>query len=90
MLGAWIGMPARSRQHQRTRFWLAVAGGLFLIPMILVAGSRAGAVLGGIGLVFAYMISPPLPMSLSRRGRLLLRIGACVLPLALITLRSYA
>lgn len=58
MLRMWTLMPSEDLRYRRSRFWTAVAIGLFLIPMILVTGSRAGMGLAIIGLALAFLINP--------------------------------
>lgn len=58
MLSVWTLMPAKSERHRRARLWAAFGIGLFLVPMILVTGSRAGMALGGLGIVAAYLMVP--------------------------------
>ncbi|WP_395613875.1 O-antigen ligase family protein [Allosphingosinicella sp.] len=60
LLRSWVLMPAEKWRYRRVRFWSAVAISLFLIPMILVTGSRAGLVLALVGLVTAFLIDPRL------------------------------
>jgi O-antigen ligase len=60
LLRTWILMPADKWRYRRARFWSAIAIGLFLIPMILVTGSRAGLGLALVGLVTAFLIDPRL------------------------------
>jgi len=90
MLATWLGMPARDSRHRRTRLWVAAAIGLCLIPMILVTGSRAGAVMGGIGLVVAYFLAPAFATRLSPRRQLILRAGAILLPIFLVLVTIFA
>lgn len=58
LLRLWTLGPARSPDYARVRFWIAVAFGCFLIAAILVTGSRAGVLLGLIGLAFALLLAP--------------------------------
>lgn len=56
MLSVWTSMPHPDRGYRQTRLWIAAAIGLFLIPLLLITGSRAGLVLAVIGLVSAYLL----------------------------------
>ncbi|NIJ63625.1 O-antigen ligase [Sphingomonas leidyi] len=56
--------------QQRTRFWLCVGAGLLLLPLLLVAGSRLGLIVGVIGLVSIPMLyTPPSGRSSSLSSR---------------------
>lgn len=90
LLAFWIGMPARSRQYERARLWIAVVLGLFLIPMILATGSRAGAIAGGIGLLIAYWCAPRLTTGWARRWRVAFTAGISLIPILLVVLTIYA
>ena len=90
MLAIWIGMPARNAEYWRTRFWIALLFGLFLIPIILAMGSRAGAVAGGLGLVIAYCCAPPLAAGWPRRWRVAFGVGVLLIPILLVALTFYA
>lgn len=56
MLRAWTLLDGGSPDWRRARAWIALAIGLFLLPMLLVTGSRAGLLLGMVGLVLAALI----------------------------------
>ncbi|HYI64431.1 MAG TPA: O-antigen ligase family protein [Allosphingosinicella sp.] len=58
MLKLWTLMPTEDRGYQRTRYWIASATALFLVPMILVTGSRAGMALGLLSLLMAHFLLP--------------------------------
>lgn len=58
ILRVWTMLPARSPQYRHARNIAALAIGLFLIPMILITGSRAGAALALLGIAAAYFIAP--------------------------------
>jgi O-antigen ligase len=53
MLAAFATQAKLTPDAQRIRSWIAAGGAVFLIPLILVTGSRAGLVLGLIGLGLA-------------------------------------
>lgn len=69
MLRLWTLRPARDPQYERLRFWIALGIGCFLVPAILVTGSRAGLALGLVGLAAVFALAPlRLPFD-GRRGR---------------------
>lgn len=45
------------RSTRRLRSLLAVGAGAFLIPLILITGSRAGLILGGVALLIAFFLA---------------------------------
>ncbi len=51
MLAAYATASVRSEEQAGMRLWLAIGAGVVLIPLLLVTGSRAGLVLGLIGLL---------------------------------------
>jgi O-antigen ligase len=54
MLAIWMRAPTRhTRVHPLARRWVAIASAVFLIPMLLVTGSRGGLLLGFAGAAFA-------------------------------------
>lgn len=55
MLALWVGMPVRDTRNREIRRWVALAMAIFLIPMLLITGSRAGLALGIVGLGFAWL-----------------------------------
>jgi hypothetical protein len=57
VLAAWAGLapPDRARAAQV----IAAGVGLFLLAMILVTGSRAGALMAVVGIVAAFLLLPP-------------------------------
>lgn len=58
LLRVWTLMPSHDRNYRRTRGLIALGIGLLLIALIIVTGSRAGLVLGVVGLIFTYLLSP--------------------------------
>ena len=56
LLRLWTLAPAADRDRRRLRYGAATLVGLFLVAMILVTGSRAGLVLGLVGIVIAALI----------------------------------
>ena len=85
ILAIWIRMPAADEQIRRTRFWTAILIGLFLVPVQLTTGSRAGMALTLIGLAAAALLGGRRELAdASVRGRALLRRAILViLPIAL-------
>ncbi len=90
MLAVWLRMPVRSREHNRTRLWMAGALGLFLIPGILVTGSRAGVGVGAAGIVAAFFLGPRLRIDLRGRWRRPAQALALLLPLAFVAVTVFA
>jgi O-antigen ligase len=81
LLACWAGSPSGDRSYAQLRNWIALCVGVALIPLLLVTGSRAGLMLGAIGIVAALAITVMmrrergLPVfGLSLRGGLLLLI----------------
>lgn len=56
LLATFASVGVRSEEQARVKFWLAIAGGAFLVPLIIVTGSRAGLVTGFVGLAFAFWL----------------------------------
>ena len=80
MLRVWTLGPAEDAQWRQARSWIAAGTGLFLIPMILVTGSRAGVALGAIGIFAAFMISPRIRISAAGAKGRILRLLAWTAP----------
>ena len=60
MLAIWYRTVLRSGSRAISRRWLAIAAfalGIMLLPFILLAGSRAGALLAIIGVALAYLLA---------------------------------
>lgn len=55
MLAVWATSPAEPRFFAAKR-WVAVSLSVFLLPMLLATGSRAGLALGALGLVVAWLL----------------------------------
>jgi O-antigen ligase len=51
MLAAYAAFPVKERSTAKMRLILALLAGMALIPLILITGSRSGAVLGLLGLL---------------------------------------
>lgn len=58
LLRVWTMLPSDNLQYRRARAFAAIGIGLFLIPMILITGSRAGTALALLGIGAAYFIAP--------------------------------
>jgi O-antigen ligase len=58
LLRLWTLMPQPHRELRRLRLWSALGIGALMTAMILITGSRAGIVLGGLGIAIAYFIAP--------------------------------
>lgn len=56
LLAAWASGLKGSAQQQRAYGFVAVVGALALLPMILITESRAGILIGAIGMVSALLI----------------------------------
>jgi O-antigen ligase len=81
LLACWAAAPSGDRAYAQLRNWIALCVGIALVPLLLVTGSRAGLVLGAVGVVAALVITARLRrergmpiFGLSRRGALLLLI----------------
>lgn len=78
MLAVWAGLPAEPRFFA-AKSWVAMSVAVFLLPMLLATGSRAGLALGALGLVAALLIWRRRDSEAPPPGRW----GALLLPLAL-------
>ena len=56
MLSCWAAIPQQEPSARRFRELAACCLGFFLVPMILVTGSRAGLVLGGVAAILAVLL----------------------------------
>ncbi|MEA1014469.1 O-antigen ligase family protein [Sphingosinicella sp. LY1275] len=54
MLALWATMAMRDARRAPVRPWVATAAAIFLLPMLAVTGSRAGLLLGAVGMGFAW------------------------------------
>lgn len=92
MLAAFASGKAERREQQRTRELLCLAIGVFVIPLILVTGSRSGFVTGAIGLTAAGTLyaRPGLKNALENQPVIVAKIrllgGGIVLVLGALTL----
>lgn len=56
LLACWAATPQKDPSARRFRALAACCLGFFLVPMILVTGSRAGLILGGVGAILAVLL----------------------------------
>lgn len=56
MLAIYASVGLETVEKQRFRFWLALGGAIMIIPLLLATGSRAGLVVGGVGLLAMFVI----------------------------------
>ena len=56
MLAAYAALPPRDGKRRPWRLWVALGGAVALIPFLLATGSRSGAVLALLGLLFAGLL----------------------------------
>ena len=61
LLAIFASTGVKSTEQATFRGWVAIAAGIFLIPLILVTGSRAGLVFGSLTVIAALLIyrKPP-------------------------------
>lgn len=59
ILAMFASMRTRSQEKARLRRWLSIACAIALVPLLLVTGSRAGIVLGTLGIAFAVAVYQP-------------------------------
>lgn len=55
LLALWTRQPARQGVHQTMRLWVAGAACVFLLPAIVLTGSRAGLFLAVAGIAFGWL-----------------------------------
>jgi O-antigen ligase len=82
MLRMWSLLPSRDTQQQHFRLWMAFGIGIFLVPMILITGSRAGIGLALLGVLAAYGLAPNTRMEgrATTRGGLIARLVIWLAP----------
>ncbi len=56
MLAVYASTTARSEEQAGLKLWLALGIGAVLVPLLLVTGSRAGLILGVIGLLSVFVL----------------------------------
>jgi O-antigen ligase/tetratricopeptide (TPR) repeat protein len=89
ILALWLRMPSVSRERLRTRRWMALGIGMFLVLVIAVAGSRAGLVLGIVGILFALLLTPrSREMSVGRDRAI--RAALLLVPIGLVAFTMFA
>jgi hypothetical protein len=55
LLAHWASLPVRGQGRVEARWWVAAALALFLVPTILVTGSRAGLVAAAVSVVVTWL-----------------------------------
>lgn len=98
MIALWISQHRGDPRAGRTTLWIAFPAILFLLPLILVTGSRAGLFLGTASLAFSYILfaKPGREREGSRKGgkwRRVIKYGpwaACALVLIITLLLARA
>lgn len=68
MLAAFASQPSESAQRAHFRFWLAVIGGLTLVPILVISGSRA-AILVALPALMSVPLLYQSPVTDTRRQR---------------------
>jgi O-antigen ligase len=79
MLAVYASTSVRSEEQAAVRSWLAIGAGFVLVPLLLVTGSRAGLILGVVGLlstVLVYKRPSDLTPKKRKGGKLDLRYAA--------------
>ncbi|MEQ1509327.1 MAG: O-antigen ligase family protein [Sphingopyxis sp.] len=94
LIAAWITHVRGPDHHVRAMKWLAAIAAGLLVPLILVTGSRAGLLLGFVGMLYAYAIyQEPIPSFRARKAgmspKLLKGLGALAI-LAIVTLSAFS
>jgi O-antigen ligase len=56
MLAVYAATSVRSEEQAGLKLWLSIGAGAVIVPLLLVTGSRAGLVLGVIGLLFVPLL----------------------------------
>jgi O-antigen ligase len=69
MLAVYASAKIDSSEQARRRGWFAVVAGAFLVPLILVTGSRAGLFAGLLAIIAAVMLYQPQNGNMRMRGR---------------------
>jgi hypothetical protein len=79
MLAVYASTSVRSEEQAGVRLWLAIGAGFVLVPLLLVTGSRAGLILGVVGLLSTLLVyKRPSDLTPKKRkgGKLDLRYAA--------------
>jgi len=99
ILATFASLPAASRIAARMRMALCVSAGAFIVALLLVTGSRAGLLVGLIGLLSSLWLYRPaeVPAPAKRSGRrmsvqtkTLIGVGLCLLVVCLTYFSSRA
>jgi O-antigen ligase len=61
MLAVWSTLDKQNSRRTQIHNWVAAAAALFLVPMIIVTGSRAGAILGVLAFFGALLLARAAP-----------------------------
>ena len=56
MLAVYASTSIKSSHDQKMKLWFAISSGLFVVPMLLVTGSRGGVALGLIGIISGLLL----------------------------------
>jgi O-antigen ligase len=78
MLAVWVRIPHGNAGFDVFRHWFAAAVAIFLVPMVLVTGSRAGIFLMIVGIIFAaylFLVGRARRMAEANPARLLAGAG---------------
>ena len=57
MLTVWARLDPGDQRRANVHYWVAIVGAFFLVPMIIVTGSRAGVILGVLALGGSYLLA---------------------------------
>lgn len=79
MLGAWASASSQDRRGRQFRATAVVALGIFLVPLILMTGSRAGLLLTAFGAVMGLILYLQGRRLFDGRGRRGLQLGLALL-----------
>ncbi len=92
MLAFFASVGIKSVEQARFRGWIALGGGMVLVPLILITGSRAGLLVGVVGLLGAALlyrqptIAAPAKRVVKRTRQRLAVGGIAILALGFVTL----
>jgi O-antigen ligase len=90
LLALWASKSTHNIQRDRVRFWVAVAIGLSLMPMILATGSRAGLILGALSLAISFWLARPSFAFAPGRWRPAAIVAGLLLPVAIVGATIFA
>lgn len=57
MLTVWARLDPGDQRRANRHYWVAIIGALFLVPLIIITGSRAGVILGVLALGGSYLLA---------------------------------